>query len=276
MAKKKYRVNNKKQVTNNRKFKCLDCGQQFQGYEWLVKHSLKYHKDEHNGENIHKYLYDKRNPGDHLCTMCKKEQCLWNDEKIRYDRFCGNPECKKRARELFRKNMKRVYGKDTLLKDPEHQAKMLANRSITKMYTMTDGTEIQCVGSYELDFIEYCDKTLKLTGTDIVETPPALYITYYDNITKVNRNYLPDFYMPLLNLIIEIKDGSKYPVESKLKNVMKENAVMKLNKFHYIKIVDKQYEDFNNLIKELANIDVAVVKKEKDHIFVIPSADYAL
>lgn len=273
--KKKYRTNNKKQVINNRKFKCFDCGQQFQSYEWLVNHATKYHKDLINDEDIHKYLYERRNPGTHMCTICKTNSCVWNVEKRRYDRFCSNPECRKKARELFRKNMKRVYGKDTLLTDPEHQAKMLANRKITTVYKLKDGTELTCVGKFELDFAKHCD-ALGLTGLDICNTPPSMYITYYNTFTRKDSYYIPDYFMPQLNLAIEIKDGSKYPIDSKAKVLMKEAAVKKENKFNYIKIVDKDYTDFDSLLKSLGEKQIAIDKNDTDHIFIIPETNEVL
>ena len=62
--------------------------------------------------------------------------------------------------------------------------------------------------------------------------------------------YIPDFYVPSLNLEIEIKDGGDNPnMHHKIQDVdkIKEQAkddVMKNNQTNYLKIVNKKNEDF--------------------------------
>lgn len=269
--KKKYSKNNKREVIGRRRFKCEDCGQRFGTFDQLFKHATKMHSDLINNEDPYKYLFDKRNPGIKLCVICKKNTCEWNPVKHKYARYCTNPECKKKAREMFQKNMKRIYGTDNLLNDPEHQAEMLANRKISGRYTWKDGVQIIYVGKYELDFLQYCENTLHFTSSDVVPFPTNKAIKYLDKFTNVERFYIPDFWIPSLNLAIEIKDGSKYPLDSKAKMAMKEEAVIKLDKFNFIKIVDKDYSDFNDLIKTLKDLNCAEVKKDGNHIFIIPA-----
>ena len=268
---KKYSKNNKREVTGRRRFKCEDCGQRFGTFDQLFKHATKMHSDLINDEDPYKYLFDKRNPGIKLCVICKKNTCEWNPVKHKYARYCTNPECKKKAREMFQKNMKRIYGTDNLLNDPEHQAEMLANRKISGKYTWKDGVQIIYVGKYELDFLQYCENTLHFTSSDVVPFPTNMAIKYLDKFTNVERFYIPDFWIPSLNLAIEIKDGSKYPLDSKAKMAMKEEAVIKLDKFNFIKIVDKDYTDFNDLVKTLKDLNCAEVKKDGNHIFIIPA-----
>ena len=86
------------------------------------------------------------------------------------------------------------------------------------------------------------------------------------------RYYIPDFFMPKYNLIIEIKDASKYPIDSKAKMRMKESAVIKLDKFNFIKIVEKDYSDFDDLLKNLAENNVSEYKDKSEHIFIIPES----
>lgn len=267
---KKYSKNNKKEVTGRRRYKCTDCGQRFGTFQQLFTHATKMHADLINDEDPHKYLFDRRNPGIKLCVICKKNTCDWNPAKHKYHRYCTNPKCKAKARELFRKNMKRVYGKDTLLNDPEHQATMLANRKISGIFTWSDGVEINYVGTYELDFLQYCE-SIGFTSTDVLNYPVTKNIKYLDKFTNVTRFYIPDFWIPSLNLAIEIKDSSKYPIDSKAKMIMKEEAVIKLNKFNYIKIVDKEYDDFYNLIETLKELNCAELKKDNNYIFIIPA-----
>lgn len=267
---KKYRYNNKRKVTGRRRFKCMDCGQRFGEFNQLKLHAERYHKDLIQGEDIYKYLYEKRNPGPYICTICKKRPRVWNEKSHKYSRICDNPDCAKKSREIFSNNMKKVYGTDNLAKDPEYQAMLLANRSITKMFEFPDGGKINCVGEYELDLLNYLVKNYNYSSLDIVECPASLYVQYYDVHTERKRYYIPDFFIPKYNLVIEVKDGSKYPVDSKAKAIMKEQAVVKLDKFNYIKIVDKDYSDFDNFIKSFEENHFSDEKRDTEHIFIIP------
>lgn len=266
----KYLFNNVKKVTGGRRFKCYDCDQRFGTYEQLVKHAEKYHKELIGDEDINKYLYDKRNPGDHLCVICKVRPQVWQAGKMRYYRYCDNPECRKKARENFRKNMKRIYNTDNLLNDPERQASMLANRSIAGTFKWKSGATEGYIGKYELDFLQYCENKLGLCETDIIAAPPSTFVKYYDPIGKRERYYIPDYFYPAINLIIEIKDGSKYPLDSKAKTVLKEKEVIKQDAHNYIKIVEKDYDDFNKLIEKLKQMEIVENKKNVKHIFIIP------
>lgn len=78
--------------------------------------------------------------------------------------------------------------------------------------------------------------------------------------------------MPKYNLVIEIKDNSKYPLDSKAKAKMKEAAVVKQDKFNYIKIVNKDYNDFDNLLETIDETSVAEETKDIDHFFIIPES----
>lgn len=263
-----YRFNNINKTKN--KFKCYDCGQKFDTYDCLVKHAEKYHKDLIGDEDIHKYLFDNRNPNkSHICVICKVKECVWNPVTKKYSRFCTDPNCKKKARDIFRKNMIRIYNKDTLLNDPEHQLAMLNNRKISGIYTFKDGMTISYVGSYELDFLNHCTNDLKMASINIMPVPSELYVKYWDPDDKVERFYIQDFYMPEYDLVIEIKDSSKYPLDSKTKVLLKEDAVLKLKKFNYIKIVDKDYKDFDKLIEAFKRNEYGETKNN-EKIIIIP------
>lgn len=94
-------------------------------------------------------------------------------------------------------------------------------------------TNIYYRGNFELDFLEkYYNKY-----PDIMN---ALSIKYdYDN--KIHT-YFPDFYIPSLNLIVEIK-YSYYAKRDKLQIIAKEKAAISTG-FNYIMIVDKIYTNF--------------------------------
>lgn len=269
---KKYYFNNINKVSGRRRFKCMTCGERFGEYEQLYKHTVKYHSDllEPN-ENVDKYLYDLRNPGPHLCIMCKVRPRMWDVKRRKYRILCGSPECKKKYRERFQRNMIKKFGTDNLLNDPERQLIMLENRKISKTYTFKDGTEMTCVGNYEYDFLNYCENELSFTPEDITPAPSSTYLRYYNPQDKRSHIYIPDFYMPKYNLVIEIKDGSKYPLDSKYKAALKCKAVVKNNKYNYIKIVDENYDDFVKLLDSFKDNDVT--ETNQDHfIFIIPES----
>lgn len=266
----KYFYNNAKSVKSNNRFKCYICGSRFGKYDQLYKHTIKYHKDLLTDvTDIDKYLYDLRNPGPHICMICKINPCVWNAKKKHYSRFCENKECIDKFKEKMSKGKVDKYGTDNLLKDPERQAIMLANRKISHLYTFKDGTTINCVGKYELDFIHFCEFELRLDSTDIIPSPSSTYIKYYDPADKKDHTYMPDFYMPKYNLVIEIKDGSKYPIDAKYKSILKGKAVVKANKYNYIKIVDKKYDDFVNLLDQFNKKEYCESSSDK-FIFIIP------
>ena len=92
-------------------------------------------------------------------------------------------------------------------------------------------------GSYEKDFLDnYYGKI------DIVE-PPVFKYTFNGS----ERVYLPDFYIPSLNLIIEIK--SSYYLKKYKKKCDEKAEAVKLAGFNFIMIIDKDYSQFNTLFQ---------------------------
>ena len=82
---------------------------------------------------------------------------------------------------------------------------------------------------------------------DLLSPSPHTYWYMYEG---KKHFYIPDFYVPSLNLEIEIKDGGDNPnMHHKIQDVdkIKEQAkddVMKNNQTNYLKIVNKKNEDF--------------------------------
>ena len=98
--------------------------------------------------------------------------------------------------------------------------------------------ELNYQGTYELDFLNrYIDKLNIKNG---------MTIKYKNN--RKNRIYYPDFYIPNLNLIVEIKSSYTYNKELE-KNLKKQKACMKQG-YNFIFIIDKNYIEFENFICE--------------------------
>ena len=192
------------------------------------------------------------------CVICHKET-LWNYKTNKFKRFCENPECKKKYKALFRKRMIRKYGKVTLAKDPEQQRKMLANRKISGTYQWSDGSgSLTYTGSYELDFLKYCDLVMDFDCSDINSPSPHTYTYQYQN---EEHFYIPDFYIESLNLEVEIKasDNTHHKIVAvdHVKEKLKDDVMRSQKVFNYIKIYDKNYTRFVQLVQEL---------KEKDDV----------
>ena len=192
------------------------------------------------------------------CLMCKKDTS-WNEKTHKYNRLCDNPVCKEKYVDMFRHRMIGKYGKTTLLNDPEHQKKMLANRHISGEYIWQDRVhKSRYTGSYELEFLRFLDEIMNFDPNDVIAPSPHTYWYTYNN---EKHFYIPDAFIPSLDLEIEIKDGGDNPnTHHKIQDVDKvkeklKDAVMKTSSFNYLKIENKDHMKFLKYL-ELA--------KEKD------------
>ena len=125
---------------------------------------------------------------------------------------------------------------------------MLANRKISGEYVWRDRVhKTTYTGSYEKSFLEFLDEVMNFDPTDIMAPSPH---TYYYEYEGEKHFYIPDFFIPSLNLEIEIKDGGdnannhpKIQAVDKVKESIKDKVMVK-NEFNYIKIVNKDNKRF--------------------------------
>lgn len=195
------------------------------------------------------YLLTKKDHGS--CVECHNET-EFNRNTMKYSRFCKNPMCKQKYKEVRDKRMVDKYGKVYLLDDPEMQKKMQAGRKIAGIYTWSDRrTQFSYLSSYELHFLRFLDLELHWPATDLFAPSPHTYLYEYEG---KQHYYMPDFYIPSIQLEVEIKDdGSALNIsrESREKDVIKDQTMRALgNVVNYIKIVNKNYSEFMNLLKE--------------------------
>lgn len=180
------------------------------------------------------------------CIVCKKPTD-WNEETGKYSRFCNNPECKNKYRQEFKKRMIDKYGRVHLLNDPEQQRKMLQNRKISGYVQFKDGKR-SYVGSYEKDFLETCRDKLNLAAKDIESPSPHTYTYKFDG---KDHFYIPDFFIPDLNLEIEIKTHKtthqKFIAVDFKKEAAKTEMMKGIRDINYIVIPDKEYDEFLKL-----------------------------
>lgn len=234
--------------------KCKLCTKSFTNVDDLVRHIEREHAEQipKNMSAGQYYYFLKTGKSHGSCVICKGAT-EWNPKTFKYHRFCKNPKCKEEYRKIFKNRMIGKYGKISLLDDPNQQKKMLANRSISGTYKWSDGSLKSYTGSYELDFLKYLDLMLDFNSDDVVTPSPHTYYYVYEG---KKHFYIPDVFIPSLNLEIEIKDGGDNPnmhhkiqdvdkVKEKLKDeVMKSNS----NNFNYLKVVNKDNKAFLNYL----------------------------
>lgn len=185
------------------------------------------------------------------CVICHNETDF-NRSSMKYSRFCNNPKCKQAYKEERDKRMMDKYGKIYLLDDPEMQKKMQAGRKISGIYTWSDkSAQFSYVGSYELDFLKYLDTELHWPSSDLFSPSPHTYVYEYNG---ESHYYMPDFFIPSLSLEVEIKSSERMnnqSTESREKEVIKDKMMRGLgNIMNYILILNKNYTEFINLLKE--------------------------
>lgn len=102
-------------------------------------------------------------------------------------------------------------------------------------------TELLYQGTYELDFLNiYYDKI-------IIENGKSIKITHNNKETM----YHSDFFIPNMNLIVEIKSSYWYKKYYN-KNIIKQKECEKLG-YKYILIIDKKYDEFNSILQYPSN-----------------------
>lgn len=202
-----------------------------------------------DGYRFFYYLLTKKDRGS--CVECHNET-EFNRVTMKYSRFCKNPLCKQKYKQERDKRMMAKYGKIYLLDDPEMQKKMQQGRRIAGIYNWSDNkSHFSYLSSYEKDFLRYLDEELHWPASDIMAPSPHTYTYTYKN---KQHFYMPDFFIPSLNLEVEIKDdGSALNInqESREKDKIKDDLMKSIsNLIDYIKIVNKDYTEFRKLIKE--------------------------
>lgn len=93
-------------------------------------------------------------------------------------------------------------------------------------------------GSYELDFIKFCE------NNKIIIQKPINKIEYL--IDNKIHYYFPDFFIPKYNLLIEIKSNYYYKLDEK-KNILKKEYSINCG-YDFLFIIDKDYSTLKKII----------------------------
>ena len=246
-------------MASARKYKCPFCSKSFERPK-LASHIDKYHDDMLNpdkGYTANRIVFDicnKKEPigaGQGVCRICKKPT-EWDEDSVRYKSYCSE-KCKQQARENYKNNMLRVYGKTTLLDDIEWQeTKMLANRSISGKYRWSDGTYKTYVGSYEKKFLEFCDNVLGIKSEDLLTPGPTIYYEYDGE----EHTWITDaIYLPY-NLVFDIKDGgsnknNREMPDYRAKQLEKEKFITDQGEYNYIRLTNNEFVQLLTIFAEL-------------------------
>ena len=92
-------------------------------------------------------------------------------------------------------------------------------------------------GTYELDFIKFCEK-----NKIIIEKPSKIeYI-----INNEEHYYFPDFFIPIYNLIIEVKSSYYYKLNENINILKKEYTIN--SGYNFLFIMDKDYTELEKII----------------------------
>jgi hypothetical protein len=160
-----------------------------------------------------------------------------------------NPRQSKMIQEKAKQTSKERYGDENYNNTKKNKETCFKNFGVEHPYQNPDiflktqikgfkcqtfkNTDLYYRGSYELDFLEnFFD-----VYPDIINAPSIKYM--FDNKIKI---YFPDFFIPSLNLIIEIK-SLYYFNRFKDKCIAKEKATI-TNGFNYLLIINKDYSKF--------------------------------
>lgn len=228
------------------KHKCTFCTYQTDDIVACGQHYEAAHKNlipaGMSGEHFAYYIYSGRKEG--RCVVCHRPT-KFNKETHKYFRICS-ARCKKR------------YGEIKKLNDPKVQENMLQHRKISGEYTWSTADDsgnrpkFNYTGTYELDFVKYMDTVKHWSPNDLMMPCPMTFEYKYDGR---NRFYIPDAYIPSIDLIIEIKDGdpnnpnhhaNMHPDIQRVnrqKEKLKKEAVSK-STHNYITIYNKDYRNF--------------------------------
>jgi hypothetical protein len=249
-------------------FICKECNEKFKTSLKLSHHIIKIHEL--------KNYYDShlKKEGEGICQICGHETQFYNRMDLGYRDCCSKKcadeyrwsNCKKtnmikhkvenpyqidEVKKNIKKSMMKKYGtKNNMQSEKGKEEYKLAinkkygvdwptqNKKIlergqksAKTLKRFRNTELWYQGTYELDFLnKYYDKYPNLQ-----RGPSIRYI--YNGKNKV---YHPDFYIPSLNLIIEIK--STWILNRDIEIGEKKKATIS-NGFKYIMIIDKDYSN---------------------------------
>ena len=244
----------KVKIKTTKRYKCPFCDVR------LDREKLVYHIEDEHEELIPENYTAARVVFNHInnkergsCIVCGRET-KWKEETWKYARLCEDPKCSKALSDKADKNMKSKLGYTAkeLLKNPEHQNKMLKGRKISGVYTFKDGGKRDYVGSYEKNLLEFYDQILNVHSSEIMTPGPTIEYTF-----KGEKHFwITDLYYITANLAHDAKDGGDNPNNREMKDyrdkqIAKEKAITEQGEYNYIRLTNNNFEQ---LLQTLTDI----------------------
>lgn len=244
-----------------RKVRCPICEQKtyFKDRDFLIAHIGKKHKESIPegwvAARYENYLRTGKTSG--RCVECG-EETGWNPSTNKYYRLCKNPKCRKAQADKAEKNMQKKTGmtKSERMSQASVQKKMIYAKHTSGCYKAGDH-EIWYDSSYAKEFVEMLS-FMNQDMNDIFGPSPNTYEYIYEGKKHL---YIPDLYIHTYGLEIEIKDGGDNPNKhpkiqqvDKVKEQEKDKVMEQLQKqgkLFYIKVVNKDYREFFQLLMTL-------------------------
>lgn len=232
-------------------FKCPFCKKSYIQKDALMEHMTNLHNDDLCGLPPQQVYFNYKNKyaltKDHGISVISGKPTKFNLVTCRYERFADEAD-RNAYREMFKKRMKKVYGVETLLTDPEHQKKMLGNRHISGSYKWSDGSITTYTGTYEKKFLMFLETELNWENPKDIMAPAPMIFPYQDAEGN-NHFHIPDFYITSLNLIVNIKssDNKHY----RLRDIQMEKAqdeMIKKSNFNYLKVYENEFDEISKII----------------------------
>ena len=171
----------------------------------------------------------------------KKNQCNTYSEgfirrmtdDITFVKYIGPQKEHDRITEKFKKTCLKKFGVENASQNIDVYNKGLMTRLLRKRYK---DTNLYYQASYELDFLDKYYDIIK-----DLENGPSIKYKY----KRKNKVYHSDFYISFLNLVVEIKSSYFY---NEIVDTLKKQATISSG-YNYIMILDKDYKEFELLIK---------------------------
>lgn len=246
-----------------KRYKCPYCEDRLER-DKLITHVEDNHEDMiPENYTATRVVFNSINKKTHgTCVVCKRDT-NWNEKAGRYDRLCSNPKCREALREEFKRNATAKDGTYNYTADPKFQEKMLKGRKISSTYKFADGGIIDYVGSYEKRFLEFTDKVMNIESKDIIGPGPTIEYEYNGQL----HYWITDFYYVPANLVLDIKDGGKNPNNREMheyreKQTAKENAIINLKKYNYLRLTDNNFTQFIEVLTDLKSMALDLKERQ--------------
>lgn len=259
--------------------KCFICGVKLDGgEEELIKHIEEVHPDALEPDKVHpegrtakqlvyhdKNKYKIENIG--VCS-CGKDK-PWNEEKGKYEHFCGTEEHNRKLRQEFENNMETTYGTKNPAELPEHQVAMMSGRKIARRFKLGK-KEFVVLSSVEEGMIREAYKYG--VKEDDMEAPSlSVNVPYEMPPDYKKRNHIPDLLIISKHTLMSGKDSIDNPnmhpnmKKDRFKSLYEYQAILNDTDYNFVQIEGN--EDVRNVPLYLKAIDKANAKKSR---YVIP------